>query len=306
MIKFTQRYKCPAGNNKAYITADDGYGGKNHCIQGNPKGRIYKGSVLPNCTGYSRGRVIEIIGSDEMLPRCHAENYWTKVKSFPKSQTPQVGSIMCWRKGKAGDSDDGNGHVAFVEEVNSKGDVIISESGWTGTKENGRYWRRRKLKRVNGTYALGDDFHFQGFIHIYNPEKIVPVKHGIYRLYHQKYGHMYTAKIGEADSLVKGGWIYETIGWLAPEKGTAVYRLYNPNDKDHLFTVKEEEKRILMAYGWKYEGVAFRSDQKKRVPIYRLYHREYGHIYTANEEEKNDLIEHKWLYEGIAFYGEGI
>lgn len=303
MIKYKARFVTPDSKNKAYLIVS--HGGLNHCIEGNPAGRIVEGCVLPNCCGEVHGRCIETIGSDEMLCRGNAENYWAYTKDgLPRSQTPQVGSIMCWRKGKAGVGSDGAGHVAWVEEVNSHGDVLVSESGWTGTKANGRYFRLRKLKRVNGTYALGVNYFFQGFIHVYDPDEIVPVKHGIYRLYHQKYGHMFTAKIGEADSLVRGGWTYEKIGWLAPEKGDAVFRLYNPNNGDHLFTVKEAEKKALMGFGWKYEGIAFRSDSRRRVPIYRLYNRR--HMYTASKEERDALIKGGWLDEGIGFYGEGL
>lgn len=140
MIKYKARFVTPDSKNKAYLIVS--HGGLNHCIEGNPAGRVVEGCVLPNCCGEVHGRCIETIGSDEMLCRGNAENYWAYTKDgLPRSQTPQVGSIMCWRKGKAGVGSDGAGHVAWVEEVNSHGDVLVSESGWTGTKANGINWQ---------------------------------------------------------------------------------------------------------------------------------------------------------------------
>lgn len=303
MITFKQRAVCPDGKNKAYLRTS--YGGKNRCIEGNPKGRITEGCVLPNCTGYVHGRTIEVIGSDEMLCLGNAENYWGHKDGLPRSQTPMVGSIMVWRKGKAGESSDGAGHVAFVESVNSHGDVTVSESGWTGTKANGRYWRRRKLKRVNGTYSIGTDYRFMGFIHVYNPREITPVEGGIYRLYNPNgHQHMFTEKLAEANSLVRGGWTYERIGWRAEKNGNPVFRLYNPNTGDHVFTQRMQERLALEKYGWKYECVAFFSSGK--TPIYRLYNKNSGdHMYTAAEEEKKALVANGWNYEGVAFYGKG-
>lgn len=304
MIEFKQRTVCPDAKNKAYLMVS--HGGKNHCIEGNPKGRIAEGCVLPNCTGYVHGRVIEIVGADDMLCKGNAENYWDYKDGLPHTQIPKVGSIMCWRKGKAGDAKDGAGHVAFVEQVNSHGDVVVSESGWTGTKANGRYWRRRKLKRVNGTYSLGIDYKFQGFIHVYDAKEIVPVKDGVYRLYNPNgKQHMFTTKVAEANSLVRGGWTYERIGWKTASDGKPVFRLYNPNTGDHVFTTKMNERLALEKYGWKYECIAFFSDGK--TPIYRLYNPNSGdHMYTAMEEEKKALVVAGWKYEGIAFYGKGL
>lgn len=302
MIIFKQQTKCPAGNNLAFITADGGYGGKNHCILGNPEGRKYRGSVLPNCTGYVRGRVIQTIGSDEMLPRCNAENYWKEVTCFPHSQVPKVGSIACWAGGKAGYANDGCGHVQFVESVNSHGDYGFTDSGWTGTIKNGRYWRRGVVKRVNGTYAFGS-LKFQGFIHVFACDEVVPVENGVYRLWNpNSYEHFYTTNIGEANSLVRGGWSYEQIGWLAPKKGTPVFRLYNPNDGDHVFTAKMKERLALEKYGWRYECVAFFSDDKKQLPVRRFYKEHEGHMYTTDAIEIDALRKAGWDDEGIAFY----
>lgn len=302
-MAYVPRLARPADNNKAYLKTT--YGGKNHCILGNSDGRIVKGCVLPNCVGYVHGRTIELTGSDSTLCLGNAENYWGYTKDgFPRSQTPKVGSIMCWRKGKAGNSADGAGHVAFVEQVNSHGDVLVSESGWTGTVQNGRYWRLRTIRKTNGTYPLGVSYFFQGFIHIYEPDVIKPEPSSVYRLYNPNMAiHFFTLNKGEADSLARAGWKYEGVAWKAPKTGDKVYRLYNNGDGDHLYTTSEKEKNALEKLGWKYENVAFYSDKDKGVPVYRLYAPHNGHMYTASAAEKDALVKMGWTNEGIAFYG---
>ena len=302
-MAYVPRLARPASDNKAYLKTT--YGGKNHCILGNSDGRIVKGCVLPNCVGYVHGRTIELTGSDSTLCLGNAENYWGYTKDgFPRSQTPKVGSIMCWRKGKAGNSADGAGHVAFVEQVNSHGDVLVSESGWTGTVQNGRYWRLRTIRKTNGTYPLGVSYFFQGFIHIYEPDVIKPEPSSVYRLYNPNMAiHFFTLNKGEADSLARAGWKYEGVAWKAPKTGDKVYRLYNNSDGDHLYTTSEKEKNALEKLGWKYENVAFYSDKDKGVPVYRLYAPHNGHMYTASAAEKDALVKMGWTNEGIAFYG---
>lgn len=308
---YIPRLKVPTYNKKAYITVE--YGGLNHAILGNKDYRKYNGSVLPNCTGYVHGRVIELIGDDSMLCVGNAENYWNyRQDGFKRGQTPQVGAIACWRKGEAGKSKDGAGHVAFVENVNSKGDIYTSDSGWTGNDKNGRYFRTRWLKRVNGSYALGPDYWFQGFIYIYDPTTIKTIKNGVYRLYDPVYkNHMFTLNHGEANSLLRGGWTYEGVEWKAPstvkdEKpiGENVYRMYNPNNGDHVFTAKVKEKEFLQKNGWKYEGIAFRSSASKAIAVYRLFSDDRNvHMYTSDYDEKQALIATGWIDEGVAFYG---
>lgn len=303
MIEFKARLTAPAANNKAFINVN--YGGKNHAILGNPKGRKVKGSVLPNCTGGIHGFVIETIGDDSMLCRGNAENYWAYTKDgFPRSQTPQVGSIACWRKGKAGNSEDGAGHVVWVVDINSKGDFVGVDSAYYGSDGKGIIFRKRTFKRVNGTYSLGPEYRFQGFIHVWQPDKLVPVKNAVYRLYNPNSGfHFFTTNIGEANSLLRAGWGSETVGWKCPEKGTPVYRLYDKNTGDHLFTTSAAERKGLEALGWKHERIAFYSNTSKSVPVYRLYNRNsFEHFYTANSEERDALIRKGWKNERTAFY----
>jgi len=59
----------------------------------------------------------------------------------------------------------------------------------------------------------------------------------MHRLYNPNSGeHFYTAAVAEKNHLVKVGWKYEGIGWIAPANGSAVYRLYNANAGDHHYS----------------------------------------------------------------------
>lgn len=305
-LKYTPRLTTPAANNKAYINVE--YGGKNHAILGNSKGRVVKGSVLPNCTGYVHGRAIELIGNDSKLCLGNAENYWDYTQDgFERSHVPIVGSIGCAKSGRTHYSSDGVGHVFWVEDKNSHGDILISHSGWSGTKENGRYFRTNWLKCVNGTYALSGSLQLQGFIRVWNPTKIIAIKDAVYRMYNPNSGqHLFTNYIGEAQSLANGGWTYEGVGWKAPSKGTNVFRLYNPNTGDHVLTANVTEVNRLTILGWRNEGITMHtySGSGKGRAVHRLYNPvESMHMYTIDVEEKKALVKKGWKYEGVAFYG---
>lgn len=132
------------------------YGGKNKCIARDPKG-----FVLPNCTGYAWGRALEAWGSCN-LPTTDAENWYPNAVAcgYQIGSEPKVGAVICWRKGQAGVHSDGAGHVAFVESVN--GDKVLwSQSDYSGTVANGRFWRL--LSGRPETYFSG--LTFQGYIY---------------------------------------------------------------------------------------------------------------------------------------------
>lgn len=140
----------------------------------------------------------------------------------------------------------------------------------------------------------------------------VPVKaeeeKEMYRLYNKNSGeHLYTAKAGERDDLVKIGWQYEGIGWYAPEtSATPVYRLYNKYGGEHHYTVNEVEKDALVKVGWTDEGIGWDSDDNHTVVLYREYNpnaRSCNHNYTTNQKEHEALIGIGWNNEGTAWYG---
>lgn len=160
-MKFIPRTAAPSATNKFYIKA--GKGGYNRAMEINTKTH----SCLPNCVGMVHGRWLESQGQTnyskyDKLPTGNAENYYPyKKDGYKRGQTPKVGAIICWRKGKAGVANDGAGHVAFVEEVKANGDVVTSNSAYGGT----RYYLKTYKKSKN--YYMGSKYVFQGFI--YNP-----------------------------------------------------------------------------------------------------------------------------------------
>lgn len=125
------------------------------------------GYGLPNCTCYAWGRFWEISDTNKdytnppTLSTRNAENWYPFTDDgYERGSTPRLGAIICWRKGVAGDSDDGAGHVAVVEEVFDNGDITISQSAWDG----GYFWTQKLTASEN--YAIPNQT-FQGFI--YNP-----------------------------------------------------------------------------------------------------------------------------------------
>ena len=133
---------------------------------------FYKcGYGMPNCTAYAWGRFYELTGQYPKLSTANAENWYTKNDGYARGQTPKLGAIACWAKGKVGNASDGAGHVAVVEEIKSDGTIITSNSGWKSTNFY--------MKEIRKPYNLSG-YTFQGFI--YCPvefEEDTPVKPAI-------------------------------------------------------------------------------------------------------------------------------
>ena len=131
----------------------------------------------------------------------------------------------------------------------------------------------------------------------------------MHRLYNPNSGeHFYTADSAEKAHLVKVGWKYEGVGWLAPKRHNAspVYRVYNPNAGDHHYTLDANEMFALVDLGWKYEGIGWYSDEQKGVKLYRAYNpnaKAGAHNYTTSLGEQKNLLKVGWKDEGTAWYG---
>ena len=150
MAKFTPRLTEPSTSNKNYIRYDEG--GYNYCIH------IKNGSCLPNCVGYAWGRWREILGKKPALSRGNAENWWAYTSDgYKRGQTPKLGAVVCWRKGKAGVESDGAGHVGIVEKI-TLDSVVVSMSAYGGTR-----WFTRTFKKGSYSYNC---YVFQGFIYL--------------------------------------------------------------------------------------------------------------------------------------------
>ena len=139
------------------------------------------------------------------------------------------------------------------------------------------------------------------------PKRVIQIIE-MYRVYNPNSGeHFYTAKEVEKNVLVEVGWIYEGVGWHAPEYSHApVYRLYNKFGGEHHYTTNSSERDALVKAGWTDEGIGWYSDEKKTVPLYRQYNPNAyscNHNYTANKKENDALVKLGWKEEGIGWYG---
>lgn len=154
---FVQRTTEPARDNPYYIRGSGGY---NLCILGNPKGRKYSNSVLPNCVGYAYGRFMECQGLTSCrLSTGNAKGWYGHTSDgYARGSTPKVGAVICWGDKRA----NGAGHVAVVEEVYSNTNIKWSESNWSGTAANGKYWRNKTGNPANYSTSV---LTFQGYIY---------------------------------------------------------------------------------------------------------------------------------------------
>jgi uncharacterized protein YkwD len=130
----------------------------------------------------------------------------------------------------------------------------------------------------------------------------------MYRLYHRgSHEHFYTGDLNEAKSLVKGGWAYEGVGFVAPKKSSIpVYRLYNAQLNDHHYTTSKNERDTLVAkHGWKNEGIGWYSSDDYPNVMYRLYNPALttgAHHYTTSMGESQQLTwKQGWKSEGTAW-----
>lgn len=155
-MAFVPRRSVPAITNLNYL--HNSCGGLNYCIL------RYNGTVLPNCVGYAWGRFMEILGSTPKLSRGDAGTWYGNTSDgYTRSSKPQLGAVACWAKPGAA------GHVAIVEQINSDGSIVISQSGYSRSWEH-RFWIDT-VPKSGGNYILpwsnGNSYIFQGFI--YNP-----------------------------------------------------------------------------------------------------------------------------------------
>lgn len=164
---FTVRTAKPGAGNKCYIR--QATGGWNSCIQGSPTDS--QCNVLANCVGYANGRFNEIYNeitgnrsNKYNTLNCNAENFIERARNagLEVGQSPRAGAIMCWQKGATLSGNDGAGHVAVVERVNSDGSVYTSESGYGSSA----FWNQTRYNS-NGRWGIGSGYTFRGFI--YNP-----------------------------------------------------------------------------------------------------------------------------------------
>lgn len=150
-------------------------GGYSSCIEGNDAviKRPWSGCTLPNCVGAALG-IFNELGQYKSFKYAicgNAEDLYANASSvgLKTGDTPKVGAMICWRKGKVRNGSDGCGHVAIVQQIIDKNTIVISQSGWSSNRV---LWTAIH-KRGNGQWTDGEDsswmkgYVFQGFI--YNP-----------------------------------------------------------------------------------------------------------------------------------------
>lgn len=150
---FTPVLECPKKDDRYFIQKSAG--GLNPCIA-KPAGSPL---FFANCVFFVVGIFAKRYGV--WFPSTNAENFVTEAKKFGLqiSQTPQLGAIACWAKGKVGDGSDGAGHVASVEIINNSGSIVTAESGWGSAKG---FWTQ--TRRNDGNWGQGSTYRFIGFI----------------------------------------------------------------------------------------------------------------------------------------------
>ena len=151
------RTRKPEAGNKFYITRSRG--GYSLCIQGYPKD--VNCDVLSNCVGYACGRFNEIIGSMKYPSlNCNAENFIERAISAGLSiaNKPSLGGIMVWKNGTLS-GNDGAGHVAIVERIDSENQIYTSESSYGSTA----FWNQIRTNS-NGRWGLSKNYTFRGCI----------------------------------------------------------------------------------------------------------------------------------------------
>lgn len=124
-MPFTPRTTPPSASDLRWIR--DLSGGYNQCIYGSNG----PPSVLPNCTGYVHGRVMEIRGvntDDSGLSFGNADQYYNgSSPAWIQQNDPSLGAIVCYTGG-----DYNTGHVAVVEQIIDANTIVISESNYGG------------------------------------------------------------------------------------------------------------------------------------------------------------------------------
>lgn len=162
---FKARLTKPESGNPYFNTVS--VGGLSTAIKGNP---VDIGcNVLANCVGYAAGRFNEILGRNKFVYFQYppnAEDFYDtgKAAGLKVGSEPKLGAIAVWAKGKTHTSADGAGHVAVVEQINSDGSIITSESGYGCSNP---FWTSHREKG-GGNWGAGSAYSFLGFV--YQPD----------------------------------------------------------------------------------------------------------------------------------------
>jgi len=129
-MSYTPRLTAPAANDPRWIQVSSG--GYNQCIYGSDG----PPSVLPDCTGYVHGRVMEIRGvntDDGGLSFGNGETYWNgSSPDWIQESEPSLGAVACYYTNNTQDRQPG--HVAIVEQIIDADTIVVSESNYGGSR----------------------------------------------------------------------------------------------------------------------------------------------------------------------------
>jgi len=109
------------------------------------------------------GRFAEIMDKNKILYQlvCNAENFIEKAKNYGLTVVdyPTLGGIMVWKKGATLSGNDGAGHVAIVERIDSKNQIYTSESAYRGSA-----FFNATRNNSNGRWGMASGYTFRGCI----------------------------------------------------------------------------------------------------------------------------------------------
>lgn len=127
-MAYTPRLTAPSATDLRWIK--DTSGGYNQCIYGSDG----PPSVIPNCTGYVHGRVMEIRGvntDNAGLSFGDAYTYWNNSSpDWIQQSDPSLGAIVCYTTVGGPNP----GHVAVVEQIIDANTIVVSESNYGGNR----------------------------------------------------------------------------------------------------------------------------------------------------------------------------
>lgn len=121
-------------------------------------------NVLANCVGYAAARFNEILNKGKWVYLQYppnAEDFIdaARAQGLEITNTPSLGAIIVWAKGQTHYGADGAGHVAVVEQINSDGSIVTSESGYGCANP---FWTSKRYN--DGNWGGGSAYRFIGFI----------------------------------------------------------------------------------------------------------------------------------------------
>lgn len=282
--------------------------------------RLHKAMVNDRRYGYSQwperwgndGTVINLAGYD------------VKTGSFDcSSSSIYAAAIVGLPTGTANYTGDmrpqfvANGWLCFPYDASilQVGDIILNEGRHVAIYQGNGYMSEFRHNENGGIYngIVGDqtgdeacvaplrNFGQQWILRYPEQKELLLIDGAVHRLYNPYTGtHHFTTDVKEVNKILKLGWNYEGVGWVAPTTGTPVYRLCNPYTGEHLWTTNLGERDKLVKEGWKNESEAFKSNGDK--PVYRLFNvANNQHMWTTDKAERNNLINLGWRDEGTAF-----